>query len=117
MKILLLAFGLALAPALAGADPSPPSHSDLAAAGARLVPALRDGKPEGLKVYAIRPGSRFDAIGLRNGDTILRVDGVSVVTDAGAHALVDKVIAGKADATIAIRRKGAATTIESKAIR
>lgn len=43
--------------------------------GARLVPAVKDGKTIGFRVYAIRPGSIFARLNLVNGDTVLRVNG------------------------------------------
>jgi hypothetical protein len=42
--------------------------------GARIVPSLRDGRPSGFKLYAIRPGSLVAALGLRNGDLVVTVD-------------------------------------------
>lgn len=47
-------------------------------AGARVLPTFRDGNPEGLKVFAIRPGSALAAIGLENGDTVRAVNGHAV---------------------------------------
>ena len=51
--------------------------------GARMVPAFRDGAPEGLKLYAIRPGSLFHALGLEAGDTLRAVNGMPVLADPG----------------------------------
>ena len=51
--------------------------------GARLVPAFRDGAPEGIKLYAIRPGSLLHALGLEAGDTLRAVNGVPVLADPG----------------------------------
>lgn len=45
---------------------------------ARIVPAMQAGKPEGFKLYAIRPGSLLWRMGLRNGDVVLRVNGKHV---------------------------------------
>src|SRR5262249_26192539 len=39
-------------------------------AGARVVPSMKNGTPWGFKLYAIRPGSVYAALGLQNGDTI-----------------------------------------------
>lgn len=50
------------------------------ARSARIVPALRDGKPSGVKIYAIRPGSLLAAIGLENGDTLRAVNDVPIST-------------------------------------
>lgn len=116
MKPILLGLALALlAPTAALAD-SPPAASEPAKDG-RLVPAIRNGKPEGLKVYAIRAGGRFDQAKFENGDTILTVDDQPVTEQAGALALYDRVIGGKADATVVVTRKGEKVTLQSKAIR
>jgi general secretion pathway protein C len=43
--------------------------------GARVVPAMNKGKPEGFKLYAIRPTSAFAKLGLTNGDTLTSING------------------------------------------
>jgi general secretion pathway protein C len=43
--------------------------------GARVVPAMKNGKPEGFKMYAIRPTSAFAKLGLTNGDTLTSING------------------------------------------
>ncbi|HEU0032080.1 MAG TPA: hypothetical protein VFQ53_15710 [Kofleriaceae bacterium] len=43
--------------------------------GARVVPAMQNGVPAGIKLYAIRPSSLFAALGFNNGDTIRAVNG------------------------------------------
>jgi general secretion pathway protein C len=45
------------------------------AKGARVVPAMKNGKPEGFKLYAIRPSSAFAKLGLTNGDTLTSING------------------------------------------
>jgi hypothetical protein len=45
-----------------------------AAKGVRVVPAMKNGKPEGLKLYAIRPSSVFGRLGFANGDTMVAVN-------------------------------------------
>jgi general secretion pathway protein C len=37
---------------------------------ARIVPSVKDGKPDGFKLYAIRPNSAIAKLGLTNGDTL-----------------------------------------------
>lgn len=44
------------------------------AKGARIVPSLTGGQMDGIKLYAIRPGSIFALLGLHNGDTIKKVN-------------------------------------------
>lgn len=55
---------------------------------ARMVPNYRDGKPQGFKLYSIRPGSTFSALRIRNGDTFLRVGEESVDDLRGVEALI-----------------------------
>jgi hypothetical protein len=42
--------------------------------GARIVPAMKDGKPAGIKLYAVRPGSVYARLGFANGDTIKAIN-------------------------------------------
>jgi hypothetical protein len=42
----------------------------------RVVPAMKDGQPDGFKLYAIRPSSLWARLGLANGDTIQAVNGM-----------------------------------------
>lgn len=49
----------------------------LAKAG-RVVPSMKDGVTTGFKLFGIRPGSPFAAIGLQNGDLVTEIDGKSM---------------------------------------
>jgi len=44
----------------------------------RVIPFFKDGKPVGLRLFAIRPGSVFEMVGLRNGDLLKSIDGVEL---------------------------------------
>lgn len=44
------------------------------AKGARLVPAIKNGKSDGFKLYAIRPNSVYSKLGLQNGDTLQSIN-------------------------------------------
>jgi general secretion pathway protein C len=50
------------------------------AKGARVVPAVQNGKPNGFKLYAIRPSSVYAKIGLTNGDTLSAINGMELTT-------------------------------------
>ena len=50
----------------------------------RVVPALTDGKPSGVKLYAIRPGSPLAAIGLENGDTVRAINDIPLTSPESA---------------------------------
>jgi len=73
--------------------------------GARIVPAVRDGAPSGFKIYAIRPGSFYHAIGLRNGDELETVNGMAFTTPDRALEVYTKVRTAKR-ITLSLRRQG-----------
>jgi general secretion pathway protein C len=50
----------------------------------RIVPAYRDGQPEGFKVFAMRPDSLFSKLGLVNGDVVRRINGFEMNSPANA---------------------------------
>lgn len=52
--------------------------------GARIVPALADGKPIGFKLFGIRPGSFYALVGLQNGDLITKLAGLPIVNPESA---------------------------------
>lgn len=54
---------------------------------ARAVPYFEDGKTIGFRVFAIKPGSVFEKIGLQNGDVIRRVNGVELTDPTKAISL------------------------------
>jgi general secretion pathway protein C len=50
------------------------------AKGARVVPSMKNGKPDGFKLYAIRPASAFAKLGLTNGDTLQSINGFELTS-------------------------------------
>jgi type II secretory pathway component PulC len=50
------------------------------AKGARVVPAIRNGQPDGFKLYAIRPSSTYARLGFHNGDTIHSINGFELTS-------------------------------------
>ena len=60
------------------------AHLDKMAEQVRIVPAYRDGQPEGFKVFAIRPDSLFSKLGLTNGDVVRRINGFEMNSPANA---------------------------------
>jgi general secretion pathway protein C len=50
------------------------------AKGARVVPSMKNGKPDGFKLYAIRPSSAFARLGLANGDTLQAINGFELTS-------------------------------------
>lgn len=118
LRTILVASMLVAAPAAAFADTAkqPVSGPQITSEG-RMVPVLKDGTFVGIKVYAIKAGGRFDQPTAKflNGDTIEKIDGVDVTTDAGSYALRDKVILGTSDAKVTLRRQGQVVELLSKA--
>ncbi|MCY1014290.1 hypothetical protein [Pyxidicoccus sp. MSG2] len=47
---------------------------------ARVVPAFKDGKAQGFKMFAIRPHSLYAKLGLQNGDVLKQINGQSLTT-------------------------------------
>jgi general secretion pathway protein C len=47
---------------------------------ARVVPAFQDGVAKGFKLFSIRPDSLFTRLGLRNGDILRRINGLSLTS-------------------------------------
>jgi general secretion pathway protein C len=45
------------------------------AKGARVVPSMKNGEMNGIKLYAIRPSSAYSKLGFSNGDTLHAVNG------------------------------------------
>ena len=86
------------------ADPSPILKS------ARVVPYVKDGKPDGLKLYAIRPSSIFALAGFANGDRVVAIDNVPTPDAAPVEAALEK--AAKRDAvTFGLVRRGNPMTL------
>ena len=50
------------------------------AKGARVVPSMKNCKPDGFKLYAIRPTSAFAKLGLTNGDTLQSINGFELTS-------------------------------------
>ena len=78
--------------------------------GARVVPSSKDGKPNGFKLYAIRPGSVYSEIGLANGDTIHAINGFDLGSPDKALEVYTK-IKEATSLTVAVTRRGKETTI------
>jgi type II secretory pathway component PulC len=81
--------------------------------GARIVPAIKNGKPEGMKLYAIRPSSLYAKLGFANGDTLVSINGVAVATIGSGKAA--DVFAGKLTAKhykLELVRRGKPVSLE-----
>jgi DNA-binding transcriptional ArsR family regulator len=78
---------------------------------ARFVPSIKDGKANGFKVYAIRPGSLLARGGLQNGDTIRTVNGLDLTSPDHALEAYSKLrSAGRL--TLELERRGETVTLD-----
>jgi general secretion pathway protein C len=73
---------------------------------ARIVPAFKDGQPQGFKLFSIRPDSLYSKIGVQNGDVIKRINGFEMNSPEKALEIYSKLKeANRVD--IEIERNGA----------
>ncbi len=93
------------------------ANPDQYARQARLVPAIRNGKPDGFKLYAIQPGSLWAAVGFINGDTIHAVNGFEVAMPDKALEMYTKIKDAVAIDIDVIRRGGTPTETISIAVK
>lgn len=87
------------------------ANTTLLARSARIVPSVRNGKPSGFKLYAIRPGSVYSLLGMHNGDTINAINGHPITTPDKALEVYTK-LRSASHVAISFTRRGKATTHE-----
>jgi len=75
------------------------------ARGARVVPSVKLGQPNGFKIYAVRPGSLYAALGILNGDTIQAINGHALDSASSALDAYDK-LKGADSLRIELERRG-----------
>jgi len=75
------------------------------ARGARIVPAMKLGQPNGFKIYAVRPSSFYAALGIMNGDTIQAINGHPLDSMSAALDLYDQ-LKGADSLRIELERRG-----------
>jgi general secretion pathway protein C len=77
---------------------------------ARIVPSFKNGKPNGFKLFSIKPGSIYSKIGLRNGDVIQSVNGHEMNSPDKALEIYQK-LKDSSGITVDIQRRGRAMTM------
>jgi general secretion pathway protein C len=77
---------------------------------ARAIPNFENGVPAGYKLFQIVPGSIFDALGLKNGDTITAINGQSINDPAKAFEMLNELKSGANSFEITMKRDGKAQT-------
>ncbi len=83
------------------------------AKGARIVPAMKNGTPDGFKLYAVRPTSVYALLGFRNGDTIVAVNGFQMTSADKALEAYTK-LRDATQLSVDIERRGQPITITIK---
>ncbi len=81
------------------------------ATSARFVPSIKDGKPNGFKLYAIRPGSVFAKIGMQNADLIKAINGLDMTTPDKAFEAYTK-LKSASHLTVQLERRGENITLD-----
>lgn len=80
--------------------------------GARSAPALNgEGKPTGIKIFAIRPSSFFGKIGLENGDTLKTINGLDVSSPDKILEVYTK-LKSASHLTVSLERRGESKTLD-----
>jgi general secretion pathway protein C len=75
------------------------------AKSARIVPAVKEGKAVGFKLYAIRPYSVWSRAGFLNGDTLLAINGFELTSADKALEIYTKIRDAKS-ITVDLERSG-----------
>lgn len=81
------------------------AEPDLLLRSARVVPSVKNGTPNGFKLYAIRPASLVAALGLMNGDRVHTVDGAAIESIEDVLALHGR-LASATQLTVELDRRG-----------
>lgn len=76
----------------------------------RIVPHLHEGKSDGFKLFAIRPGSFWDRLGFKNGDTVHDLDGTPLTSPETALQAYTR-IRGAKRITVRVTRRGTPLTL------
>lgn len=73
--------------------------------GGRIVPSVGNGRPDGFKLYAVRPDSLFARLGFQNGDKVRAVNGFELTSPDKALELYTK-LRSTNELTIDLDRRG-----------
>ena len=85
-------------------------NAAMAGRGAKIVPNMKGGKPNGFRLYAIRPYSIFAKLGIRNGDVIRAVNNQDITSPDKALELYTK-LRGASHLTISLNRRNKPVTM------
>jgi len=77
---------------------------------ARMVPHFEGGQVKGFKIFAIRPNSIFQQLGLKNGDVIQRINGTEINSVEKAIPML-QMARNESNISIDLTRRGAKQTL------
>lgn len=83
----------------------------MAARGARIVPSVKNGKPNGIKLYAIRPSSVYAKLGMRNGDTISSINGFPISTSPDKALELYTKLKSSSNISVTVTHRGKTRTV------
>jgi general secretion pathway protein C len=72
---------------------------------ARIVPSFKNGKPNGFKLFSIKPGSIYSKIGLKNGDVLHKINGYEINSPDKALEIYQK-LKDASSVSIELERRG-----------
>ena len=87
------------------------NNLDKLATQARIVPHFQGGKSVGFRLYAIKPGSLFSKIGLKNGDILQRINGMDINSPEKALEIYTKLRDAK-NISLDMQRRGKPLSVE-----
>ncbi len=76
----------------------------------RAVPSMKDGETQGFRVFAIRRGSLFQQLGLRNNDVVQRINGMELTDPTRAMGLFEE-LKGETRLSVDVLRGGEPRTL------
>lgn len=76
----------------------------------RAVPSMKDGNTQGFRVFAIRRGSLFQQLGLRNNDVVQRINGMELTDPTRAMGLFEE-LKGETRLSVDVLRGGEPRTL------
>ena len=86
------------------------SNLSQVATQARIVPSFKNGKPNGFKMFSIKPGSIYSKIGLKNGDVIQKINGYEMNSPDKALELYQK-LKDASSVSVELQRRGQTTNM------
>jgi general secretion pathway protein C len=87
------------------------ANTTMLVTAARFVPSIKDGRPNGFKLFAIRPDGIFGKLQFHNDDTIKAINGSDMTTVDAALALFTK-LRNASHLSVQLERRGESMTLD-----